>query len=390
MSRELLKPTPVKVIKKLVTNEDSKLPSSSNNDFLSVEEGSNKFRIMPKLPGDDAFYRMRCIHWLTINGDDGKERRTTVQNAIEHGGQKKDIIEEYINFVQQNLDSSDADDEAKIKALTAWEGGLGKQTSWVCYAYKVKQENMKFGLLEMKKTVRDQMNRETIIEDEDEALEVDPFTDPDTGKPVIIKMTKEKKKVNYSVTLSKNPMPLTDDQVDEYLKKKPLRELSLLSYSNEDFEKSLEGIRFFDEKHEINLFDSEDFQEIVKELKKNLKKNNTDTLKKPNMKKVEDDEDEEEDDVKPVIKKTSKKPIIDEDEEEEEEIVKPKSKKKPILVEEDDEEEEEEEEVVIKPKAKKKPIVVEEDDDDDDEEEEEEVDHKAELRKKIQDKLKKK
>ena len=238
--REQLKPTSTKVLKKLVSEEDSQMPSNSNSDFHQYDEGTNKFRILPALPGDAAFYKMRCIHWLTVEGDDGKEKRATVQNAKQHGGQKQDIIEEYIEFVKANLDASEPDEADKIKALTAWDGGLGMQASWICYAYKVKDGNKKFGLMDMKKTIRDQMNRETIVEDEEEALDFDPFTDPDDGIPVIVTMKKEKKgkttKTSYTVKLSKNPLPLTDDEVEEYFKKKPLSQLGILLYSKEDFE----------------------------------------------------------------------------------------------------------------------------------------------------------
>jgi len=421
--REQLKPTSTKVLKKLVSEEDSQMPSNSNSDFLQYDEGTNKFRILPALPGEPAYYRMRCIHWLTIIGDDGKEKRATVQNAIIHGGQKQDIIEEYIDFVKANLDSTDADESEKIKALTAWDGGLGRQASWICYAYKVKEGNKKFGLMDMKKTIRDQMNRETIVEDEEEALDFDPFTDPDDGIPVIVTLKKEKKgkttKTSYSVKLSKNALPLTDDEVEEYCKKKPLSQLNIMMYSKDDFEKSLEGLRFFDEKHEIGLFDTDEFQEIVESLQlklnKTLKKTVTSsddsddspakTSTKKTFKKVvedEDEDDEEEEEVpKKVVKKiVSKKAVEEEDDSEEEEEEAPKKAVKKIIPkkvveEEDDEEaEEEEEEEEEEPKKIVKKVlpkkVVEEEEDDEEDEEPKKKMTKEEIRAKIQAKMGKK
>lgn len=354
-NRDRLTATPIKALKKTVDAENAVISTGSGN-FLKIEEGSNKFRIFPRLPGDESYLKMRCVRWMTLEGDDGKERRATVLDGKMHGGLKKDIIDEYIEFCKLNLDSTDPSDKAKIMALTAYDGGMSMTTSWICYAKKIQGDNHTFGFLEVKKTVRDQMNQASIIEDEDEAIETDPFTDPNEGLPLTIKYEKKK----YNTVLGKKPSPLTDEEIDEYLEKKPLSELPIFLYTHDDFEKALDGLRFFDEKNDVNLFESEEFQSIVKKQARSFKKSTSDTeepIKVGKKKFVKDDEDEDE-----APFETKKKSVADDEDEDEPVIIK---KKKPVVIEDDEDEDEEEEEVVVI--KKKKPVVVEEDDEDEEE-----------------------
>lgn len=351
-NRDKLSATPVKALKKVAETENSVISSGSGN-FLKIDEGSNKFRLFPRLPGDESYRKMRCVRWITLIGDDGKERRATVLDGKMHGGAKKDIIEAYIDFCNEQLDSTDPQEKAKKALLTAYEGGMTISTSWICYAKKMQGETHTFGLLEVKKTVRDQMDQNTFVEDEDEAIELDPFTDPDDGVPITIKYEKKK----YALTLGKKPSPLTDEEIDQYIEKKPLCELPLFTYDYDEFEKAVEGIRYFDEKHEIGLFETQEFQAIVKASAKQFKTSTATTETKSSKPKFVKDEEDDDDDVPVVTKK--KKPVVVEEEEEDEEPVVIK-KKKPVVVEE--EEEEDEAPVIVK---KKKPVVVEEEEEED-------------------------
>lgn len=217
-------------------------------------------------------------------------------------------------------------------------------------------EQLRAKLWEFKKMVRDAMNKLAFSEDEDEAIEVDPFTDPDEGLPIMVKYMKnpnKKKGENYyEVSFPKKvtSRPLTDEEIEYFMTLKPLTEV-LPKYGMRDFERALEGLQNFDEEHEMEMFEDDAWLEHVEEIKAQY-----------------DGESEDEDDDKPAKKKTSKKvskKVVEEDEEEAEDA--------------DDSDDEEEEKPKKKsskaaPAKKSKKVEEEEEDDEEDEDETEEED----------------
>jgi hypothetical protein len=268
--RSQFKATPIKTLKDVTQQENAVSQKGGGSDRLAFTNGTNKFRILPKHAGEETYAKMRCIHWVLVENDKGEQVKRTVNNSKVHGGTKKDIIEEYIAFVKENLNASKKDEADKIKAVaSSWDGGLGMQTSWICYALKiVKGKDPEFGKLEYKTSVRDAMSANAFVEDGDEALEIEPFTDPDTGLPIIVVYNSDAKKAAdyYKTTLSKHQYPLSDEFLEFFSKKTPLSQLPEFNYRQEDFEQAVEGIRIYDENHEINLFDTDEFQAIVREV----------------------------------------------------------------------------------------------------------------------------
>src|ERR1035437_1249658 len=260
--------TSTKQLKSVVESEDSKVASGKWSDTLTIEDGINKFRLFPKHPGEEAFTKLLCRHWLSRDVE-GEEKRMTVPNSKVHGDTEKDIIEEYTAFVKATLSGTDAEDAAKIKSLTAYPGGIGVSNVWVAYANKITKDKKEFGLLEIKKMVRDALNNAAIIEDESEAIDVDPFTDPDKGILILITYNSKAKKASdyYKLQLSKTSMPLTDEELEAFSKVTPLSQLPQLNYTINDFENALEGLQYFDDAQDINLFDTEEFQAIIEEVK---------------------------------------------------------------------------------------------------------------------------
>ncbi len=260
--------TSTKQLKAVVEEENAKVAVGKYSDNLPIEDGINKFRLMPKHPSEEAFTHIQCRHWLSRD-DDGEEKRMTVPNSKIHGNTEKDIIEEYIAFIRRTLSATDAEDAAKIKLLTAYPGGINMQTSWIAYAYKIEKDKKSFGILELKRSVRDALNNAAIIEDESEAIEVDPFTDPDSGLPILITYNSKAKKSTdyYKLQVSKTPIPLTDDELEAFSKVDPLSTLKEVNYTINDFEHALEGLQFFDDNNDINLFESDEFQAIIEEVK---------------------------------------------------------------------------------------------------------------------------
>lgn len=334
--RSQLKATSIKKLKKRV-DEDNEMVGVSSNEYLNLEDGKTlKIRIFPAHPGVEDFYIPKKCYWLTVTGRDGDPRRTTVLDSKVHGGTKWDLVDEYVKFAKKKW-AKDAD---KLDALTGQKDSLSPSYTWLCYAAQVTaDEELRAKLWEFKKMVRDALNKLAFSEDEDEAIEVDPFTDPDDGLPVLVKYMKnpnKKKGENYyEVSFPKKvaARPLTDEEIEYFMSLKPLNEV-LPKYGMRDFEKALEGLQNFDEENEIGLFEDDDWLEHVEEIKAQY-----------------DSDEEEDNDEKPakkVAKKVSKKvePEDDdddeaEDDEEEDEPKKPAKKAKPAK--DDDEEEDESE-----------------------------------------------
>jgi hypothetical protein len=209
--------------------------------------------------------------------------------------------------------STNADNQEKVKALTGEKTGLQMKTTWICYADKHMPDDKEFGLLEMKKTVRDAIMDLNIIEDEEEAFTSDVFTDIEEGRLALITYDSNAKKASdyYKTAVSKKVVPLSDEDLEAFDAVTPLSKLEMFSYSRKDFQLALEGIEYFDNLHEINLFDDEDFQEIVASISKGVggsvatdaKSEKVAPKAKPKPKpEPEEAEEEEEEEVKPKAK----------------------------------------------------------------------------------------
>lgn len=342
--RSQLKATPIKSLKKRVDEDNDMIGAYASNEYLNLEDGKlMKIRIFPAHPNVENFYIPKKCYWLSIAGNDGDMRRVQVLDSRAHGGTKFDLVDEYVKWAKKKW----AKDDERLEALVGTgvkSNSLNPQYSWLCYADVVKaDEPLKAKLWEFKKMVRDQLNKLAFSEDEDEAIEIDPFTDPDDGLPVMVKYLKnpnKKKGENYyEVSFPKKSMarPLTDDEIEYFMTLKPLSEV-LPKYALRDFERALEGLQNFDEENEIGLFDDDDWLEHVEEIKAQY-----------------DSDDDEEKPKKKVTKKAVKKTVSKAEDDDEEET---------------EEEAEEEEKPAKKSKKKSEPEPEEEEDDDNNEEEE--------------------
>jgi chemotaxis protein histidine kinase CheA len=219
---------------------------------------------------------------------------------------KWDLVEEYVNYAKKKW-AKDAD---KLEALVGTgmnSNSLNPQYSWLCYADKVSgDDQLRPKLWEFKKMVRDLLNKLAFSEDEDDVIEVDPFTDVDEGLPVMVKYMKnpnKKKGENYyDVSFPKKvtARPLSDEEIEHFLTMKPLSEV-IYKYEMRDFEKALEGLQNFDDENEIGLFEDEDWLEHVEEIKAQYESDEEDeektkSKKKTSKKVVKKEEPEESDD----------------------------------------------------------------------------------------------
>ena len=220
------------------------------------------------------------------------------------------------------------------------------------------------------------MNRLTFTEDDDEAIETDPFTDIDEGLPVMVgynKTPNRKKGENYyDVAFAKKPTPrpLTDAELEYFSGLKPLNEI-IGKYTIADFDRALAGLQIFDEENEIGLFDDDDWLEKVEEIRAQYDAADSDdeggkhkTVKKSSKKSKDEDEDDEDDEDEKSVKKSKD----EDDEEDEKPAKKSKGKKQPEPEEDEDEDDDEDS-----------------DDSDDDDDELDDLD-RSELKKFIKDK----
>ena len=310
--RSQLKATSMKSLKKRIEQDDNMF-GAQKSEYLQLEDGKTlKIRIFPAHPGGEDFYVARKCYWLPFTGQDGDTYRGTVNDSRLHGGTRYDIVEEYIKYAKKKV-GNDAD---KLEALVGTgpkSNSLNPQFSWICYADIVRpDEELRAKLWEFKKMVRDQLNKLACSEDADEAIEVDPFTDPDEGQPINVTYNKnpnKKKGENFydvAFPAKSKARPLTDEEIEYFMKQKPLTEI-IGKYGIADFNRALDGLQNFDQENEIDLFEDEDWLEHLEEIK------------------AQYDEDEEEQEEKPA-KKTTKKPAKPAEEEEEEEEEKPAKK----------------------------------------------------------------
>ena len=336
--RSQLKATSIKRLQKQIDEDNAMVGAQNSTEYLNLEDGKTvKIRIFPGHPGVQDFYVAKKCYWLSFVGDDGETHRGTVLDSKVHSRTKFDVVEEYEKKKKKKI-GGDAD---KLEALVGngpKSNSLNPQYSWLCYADKINgDDQLRAKIWEFKKMVRDAMNKLAFSEDEDEVIEVDPFTDPDEGLPIMVTYRKnpnKKKGENfYEVSFPKkvSARPLTDEEIEYFMTLKPLNEI-LSKYGMKDFERALEGLQNFDEENEIGLFDDEDWIEHLEEIKAQYDSDDSEEDSAPKKKTA----------VKKVVKKEYTKSEEDDDEEKDEADDEEKDDEEENDEEENDEEENDE------------------------------------------------
>lgn len=270
--RSQLKPTKIKSLRKRIDADDAMVGSNSN-EYLNLEDGKTiKIRIFPAHPGGEDFYIPIKRYWLSFQTDDGEMKRSYVLDSRTHGGTKMDVVDEYVKYAKRKI----GDDADKLEALVGTgpkANSLNPSYTWLCYAAKIVDgEALRAKLWEFKKSVRDLLNKLAMSEDDDEPIEVDPFTDVDEGLPISVTYNKNpnrKKGENYyDVVFPKKvkARPITDEEIEYFMTLKPLNEI-FSRYGMRDFERALEGLQNFDEDNDIGLFDDDEWLEHLEEIK---------------------------------------------------------------------------------------------------------------------------
>lgn len=268
------KATSTKVMKKLMDEEDSATSSGKFSNRLELSDGLNKVRFGPRHPGEESFMHMRACHWITIEVDNQPARRT-VGNARVHLGVEQDPVEFYVENAKNKLSTGEAEDTEKLKNLTAWKGGMNLSTTWWSYAKFIEKEKRgPWEIFEYKRSVRDELKNQMIVEDEDESIETDCVSGPTDGRCALITYNSKAKQAKdyYKLKLSDKITKLTEEEMQAYDKLIPISKLPEFNYSIADYELAIEGLKYYDEANEIGLFEDADFLEELKGIKTAIKK----------------------------------------------------------------------------------------------------------------------
>jgi hypothetical protein len=257
----------------VLKHEDDKVDKLTKFEgyYHKIEQGENVFRIYPKHPGMKSYIITRIVYWLPTEVEDNNKtewKRKAYPDARQHGGFKKDLVEEYKSMLRlwvktepfTSSDDGKAEAIRLIAAINAYPNGLKHKTTRVCYASKLSASGWSdVKLLEFGNSVYGQFGKLSLTR---KSKKVDPFTHPDTGRPVLIDYdsNEDDNKERYKVNKEDDPVKLSDDELDLFMQKDSLEMLYGKSiYTKEDFDIMYKGLEHFDDINEIGLFEIDDW-----------------------------------------------------------------------------------------------------------------------------------
>lgn len=297
--RSKLRATSMAVLEAQEKEQETKRPTSGGNfdrNYLTVENGDNKFRIFPAHPegGGQSFAEAKCVSFLSVRtavrDDKGQPtgeyeiKRRPVFNAKVHGNLPKDLVEEYLRVAKKIAIpefTEDAEEQKKIWNKIVGMEGVKPIDTWAVYAAKIEGETWSLGLLELKKSMKSQLTERALEFTSGDVQSPDPFSDPDDGVCIIINKSGQKLDTEYRVSLETRksgkfnteyvPTPISDEMLEQWAKLKPLHEIYVDVFTRRDFELQLDGLQRFDQelakqKYPIRVFERPEFLAAVDEL----------------------------------------------------------------------------------------------------------------------------
>ena len=290
-------------------DEDSKqqkeirVNSFEDNDFLKIETGWNNFRLAPQ---KGSIFKLRVRYWLPYQDDKNKTFNIPILDASVHGHPKieKDPVNVYLTWLKDNLSEYSSKKQEKIeKYINGKDTKVAPEIKHVSWAWNVERVDDEskvkdFGLLELGKSIKEQIDSEVDDDDEEEVNDMEPFTDPDSGKILKIKKDKEISFKMYKVKLGQE-LTLSDKNLEKVQKSKTLNEIFDNVYSMDMFRKAITGLEMLDKAMGIDILDNPEVSEDLKEIEKSVKKYGA--TAKPSKK-----DDEKDDSKKDNSKKENK------------------------------------------------------------------------------------
>lgn len=268
LDRSAFKATSTEVLREKLEQDKMEFGVTRTN-YISLQPGNNYIRLLPKFPSEDVFMHLQVKHWGEFTGKDGGIVRGAVPNARVSGVLPTDPIEAYIQRVQQSLNDTNPADKEVLAKLVHWKDGLVGKPSWYAYAYVAEGDKVKeMGILEMNQTVNEGIKAAAAQTDSSNSpISVDPFTDLDSGRLVVIKYDQAAKGAKkYVVTPSlKEPVSVPDEVFNWLVKQKPISEI-VKSYNSQHFNRALEIIQNFDDQNELGIMQQPEFQALLDQL----------------------------------------------------------------------------------------------------------------------------
>jgi hypothetical protein len=276
--------------------------------MLDIKPGKNKFRVYPGHPEDDleeppfAYPSVKAFLPMMVpdKNKEGevigeKEGSKPVFNSRIHGGTALDLVEEYIKLARKwadtNWDPKSKDPKEKQARQNYLDKVYGKyspnaaqrqmgiqyKTAYVMYADKITGEKADFGRVEVKESVKSRMNFLAGEESSNEPLQVDPYTDLETGRCVVIHYNdKADKPADYYITsidsdteADKRTLkmyPISEAQLEHFLKQPTLRSMYDNVFTRKDFELQVKGLLFFDKKNNMGIVGTDDWEALLAEI----------------------------------------------------------------------------------------------------------------------------
>lgn len=266
--------------------------SSNYAKFFTVKDGRNEFRVLPAHTPDATPYvpirtaTVKCMVEVYENGEaTGRKelKNKKVFIATTHSSVvKKDPIETYISYVYKLADEQFQDKKEKEKFLNPvngyraagqWIPGIKPTSGTVCYCL----QGGEIGRLELKSTWLKAMREISANKTSDEVLQIDIFSDPDEGFPLLIDKSKDDGKTNYkvwSLDIAKGQTweefyakyRISDDVFAQFETLPTLKEMYVDVYTKKDFAFAIEGIERFDKEHGYNIFSDDQFLNELEEI----------------------------------------------------------------------------------------------------------------------------
>lgn len=326
--RKKLKATPVSILESNDSDVEKMVGKGGNrsktSDYHKIESGKNLFRIFPPHEQIDSitgkpnsFAEPRVLTYLPaivpVRDDQGKEvmengkpkmkeGMKAIFNSKVHGKLDSlgnpttiDLVEEYIKMAVEKAKDLYPDDEERRKEFCTpifgrFSNDANKripsiipQIQWVCYANKIEGDKVTFGRLEIKKSVKNRLNKIAALEASEDPLGTDPFTDLDEGRAIAIVYDKnaEKPEDYYTTELdsattdeilpggrkvkAQRIFRISDEELDAFSKVDSLEKIYRRVFSHRDLDLQIAGLQMLDSKNKLNIFDTDAFQSLIKQ-----------------------------------------------------------------------------------------------------------------------------
>lgn len=304
--RSKFKPTQVAAMKQADKDVEAVVKNrDASAGFIDIKkDGSHKLRIYPPHPdgGGNLFVETKVVNWLKVSVperdkegnivNDSKNGKAKMKigskpifNSKVHGDTEKDVVEEYIKFAEKIAkENYPGDEKAQKEFLEPIYGGYNSKhdgimprTSWVMYVDKITDGSKAFGRVEIGKAVKQRLNAISASEGSNDPLGTDPFTDIVDGRAVIItydsKATRSQDFYTTEIdssfdkdTKMVNLYPLSDTDLDNFMKYPSLHSMFKNAYKKKDFDFAMEGLKNLDDEHKLGVFQYEEFLDICEEI----------------------------------------------------------------------------------------------------------------------------